>query len=265
MRIIKNKISEIPAFKSKIDDLKDLPFIPEDPLPKKSFLIYSVGSPGSGKTSNIMSLLTSHPTKKNPSKPLYYFKFFDNIHLISGSLQTLPDNFTKLLPDNKKHNKYTDDLLIDIIDDLREGENENNLLIMDDIIKSLNRSKILSSVVLNRRHITHNEEEEGQGGLSLIIMSQKFSLLNLEYRNAVSHFILFKVSSAPELKRIREEIMYDLDDDEFNQLTKFAWKDKYSFIFVDLNKPKKDKYFVKFDKVIFDDDDEDELLFTIEN
>jgi hypothetical protein len=119
--------------------------------------------------------------------------------------------------------------------------------------------------VLNRRHITHNEEEEGQGGLSLIIMSQKFSLLNLEYRNAVSHFILFKVSSAPELKRIREEIMYDLDDDEFNQLTKFAWKDKYSFIFVDLNKPKKDKYYVKFDKVIFDEDDEDELLFTIEN
>ena len=70
MRIIKNKISEIPAFKSKIDDLKDLPYIPEEPLPKKSFLLYINGSPASGKTSLMMSLLTSHPTKKSPLKPL---------------------------------------------------------------------------------------------------------------------------------------------------------------------------------------------------
>lgn len=258
MKIIKNQLSEIPPFKSKIDDKSDLPFIPQKPLNDmcKSFLLYVIGSPGSGKTSTIMSLLTSHPTKKQPNKPKYFYKLFDNIHLISASLQTLPKSFTKLLPDEKKHNKYNDNLLSDIIDDLQEGENQNNLLVMDDIIKDLNRSKILSKVCLNRRHITQDEEQEGNAGLAIMIISQKFTLLNLEYRNAVSHFIIFKTSNATELKRIKEEICYDLEDYEFDNLTKLAWKDKYSFLFIDLNKPKNDKYFIRFDKVVFDEDDD---------
>jgi len=85
----------------------------------------------------------------------------------------------------------------------------------------------------------------------------------LEYRNAVSHFIIFKTSNLTELKRIKEEIMYDLEDYEFDTLTRLGWKDKYSFIFIDLNKPKKDKYYIRFDKVVFDDDD-DEYLDGIE-
>jgi Cdc6-like AAA superfamily ATPase len=255
MKIIKNNLSNIPVYKSSVDNTSDLPFIPQKPLPVKSFLLYIVGSPGSGKTSLMMSLLTSHPTKKNKDKNLYYFKFFDNIFIISGSLQTLPRPFLKLLPEEKKLNKYSDDEMIDIIESLQEGDNDNNLIVLDDVIKDLNRSKILSKIFLNRRHITHNSEMEGQGGLAVIVLSQKFTLLNLEYRNAVSHFILFKTSNASELKRIKEEIMYDLNDDEFNELTKLAWKDKFSFIFVDLNKPKNEKYYIKFDKVVFDNDD----------
>ncbi len=261
MRIIKNQLSQIPPFKSDIDDKSDLPYIPEKPLDSmcKSFLLYVIGSPGSGKSSTMMSLLTSHPSKKNPNKPKYWWKFFDNIFLISGSLQTLPSKFTKLLPDEKKYNKYSDDLMEDIVDVLKEGENENNLILMDDVIKDLNRSKILSKICLNRRHITHDENQDGNGGLAIIILSQKFTLLNLEYRNAVSHFIIFKTINATELKRMREEIMYDLEDFEFNNLIKLAFKEKYSFIFIDLNKPKNEKYYIKFDKVVFDDDDDDEL------
>ena len=260
MKIIKNNLSNIPVYKSSVDNTSDLPFIPKKPLPVKSFLLYIVGSPGSGKTSLMMSLLTSHPTKKNKDKNLYYFKFFDNIFLISGSLQTLPNSFLKQLPDEKKLNKYTDNEMIDIIESLQEADNDNNLLVLDDVIKDLNRSKILSKIFLNRRHITHNSDNEGQGGLAIIVLSQKFTLLNLEYRNAVSHFILFKTSNATELKRIKEEIMYDLNDDEFNELIKLGWKNKYDFIFVDLNKPKNEKYYIKFDKVVFDNDSDDETI-----
>ena len=160
-------------------------------------------------------------------------------------LKNIPYNS---IPDEKEY-KF-------IIDTLQEGENENNLLVMDDIIKDLNRSKILSKVCLNRRHITQDEEQEGNAGLAIMILSQKFTLLNLEYRNAVSHFIIFKTSNATELKRIKEEICYDLEDYEFDNLTKLAWKDKYSFLFIDLNKPKNDKYFIRFDKVVFDEDDD---------
>lgn len=260
MKIEKNSISEIPAFKQDIDNKNDLPYIPAKPLDKmcKSFFLYVIGSPGSGKTSTIQSLLTSHPTKSQPNKPKYFYKFWDNIFLISGSLQTLSNKFLKLLPDHKKHNEYSDNLLEEIIDELREGENDNNLIIIDDCIKSLKKSKIITACALNRRHLTHDPEQDGFGGVSLLVISQKFTLLDLSLRNACSHFMIYKTSNFSELKRIREEIMYDLTDDEFNDYTKLGWKKPYSFLFIDLNKPKEDKYFIKFDKVIFDDNDDDE-------
>jgi len=261
MRIEKNSISNIPAFIQSIDNKSDLPYIPKKPLDNmcKSFFLYVIGSPGSGKTSTIQSLLTSHPTKSQPNKPKYFYKFWDNIFLISGSLQTLSNQFLKLLPDHKKNNEYTDDLLQEIIDELKEGENDNNLVIIDDCIKSLKKSKIITACALNRRHLTHDPEKDGFGGLSLMVISQKFTLLDLSLRNACSHFMIFKTSNFTELKRLKEEIMYDLTDDEFNQYIKIGWKKPYSFLFIDLNKPKKNKYYIKFDKVIFDTDDEDDL------
>ena len=266
MKIEKNIISDIPAFKQDIDNKKDLPYIPAKPLNNmcKSFFLYVVGSPGSGKTSTIQSLLTSHPSKKQPNKPKYFYKFWDNIFLISGSLQTLSNKFLKLLPDHKKYNEYSDELLQDIIDELSEGENDNNLIIIDDCIKSLKKSKIITACALNRRHLTHDKEQDGFGGLSLMILSQKFTLLDLSLRNACSHFMIYKTSNFTELKRIREEIMYDLNDDEFNEYIKKGWGKPYSFLFIELNKAKKDKYFIKFDKVVFEDSDDDEDYDSIE-
>jgi hypothetical protein len=261
MRIEKNSISNIPAFIQSIDNKSDLPYIPKKPLDNmcKSFFLYVIGSPGSGKTSTIQSLLTSHPTKSQPNKPKYFYKFWDNIFLISGSLQTLSNQFLKLLPDHKKNNEYTDDLLQEIIDELKEGDNDNNLIIIDDCIKSLKKSKIITACALNRRHLTHDPEQDGFGGLSLMVISQKFTLLDLSLRNACSHFMIFKTSNFTELKRIKEEIMYDLTDDEFNQYIKIGWKKPYSFLFIDLNKPKKNKYYIIFDKIIFETDDEDDF------
>ena len=65
-----------------------------------------------------------------------------------------------------------------------------------------------------------NSEKENQSGLSIFIISQKYTLLPLEYRNATSDFIIFKTSNFTELKRIKEELCTDLTDDEFNKLTK---------------------------------------------
>ena len=115
----------------------------------------------------------------------------------------------------------------------------------------------MSKICLNRRHCTHNSEKENQSGLSIFIISQKYTLLPLEYRNATSDFIIFKTSNFTELKRIKEELCTDLTDDEFNKLTKLAWKNKYSFLYIKINENKQNKYFIVFDKVTFDDDDED--------
>lgn len=252
MKVIKNELSQVPHIKMDIDDLKELPFIPKEPLPKKSFAMYLVGSPASGKSNLLMALMSSHPTKSKPNKPLYYFKYFDRIELISGSLQTLPKKILSLLPDEQLHDHFNDELLQKLLEDMKQGENSNNLIILDDSVKDIVRSKTLSKCFLNRRHCTYNPENEGQGGLSIITASQKYNLLPLEIRCNQSHVILFKSSNKAEIECVTNELMSDLNKDEIKSLLEMAWREKYSFLMIDVNKPKEEKYYIKFDKVEFD-------------
>lgn len=254
MKIESNPISNIPPFKSDVDKLDDLPYIPTPPLPVKSFAMYLVGSPGSGKSSLMMSLLTSKSTKK-VKRNRYYYKFFCLVHFISCSLQTLPNKFLKLLPDDHKHNSYSDELLMEIVDNLQEGDNTNNLIVLDDCIRDLSRSKILSKLYLNRRHATHNEAKDGFGGLSIMTTSQKYTLLPLHLRNACSDFIIFKTSNKTEIDRIQDELCSDLNSDEFETLIRYCWSEPYSFLYIKINNKKSHKYFKKFDRIIFDDED----------
>ena len=247
MKVINNNLSKVPKAPCDIDNLDDLPYIPTSPLPIKSFALYIVGSPGSGKTNLMMSLLTS-------KKPKYYRKFFCHIEIISGSLATLSNKFKKQLPDSQKHNKFSDDLIIDIVNKMKNGKqdsNENNLLVLDDVIRQITRSRVLSQIFLNRRHISHNEDKEGNGGLSIITVSQKYSLLPLEFRNSISDFVLFKSSNSMEINKIKDELLHDLDKDEQNELLNLAWSKPYNFLFIKINNPKKTKYYINFDLVEF--------------
>ena len=237
-----NSLSKIPKAAWDIDSCSDLAYKPKSPLPAKSFCIYIVGSPGSGKTNLWQSLLLS-------KDPKYYNRFFDLVHLISGSLATLPKEITKALPPSRQSNQFSDELLTQIVETLRSGENTNNLIILDDVIKDLKRSKILSKVFLNRRHCTHDEDQDKHGGLSIMVTSQKYTLLPLEQRTACSHAILFKSADRQEIDRIREEIMFDLDPAQQDALLKEAWKEPYSFLFIAINAPRDRKYFIKFDRV----------------
>jgi hypothetical protein len=265
MKIERNNLSKLPRINQPIDNLDDLPFIPSEPLPIHG-AIYFVGSPGSSKTSTMISMLTSHPTKKNKNKNLYYFKYFDSINIISGSLSTLPSSFLNKLPENQTYNKFDDDTLVDIIEKLQEGDNTNNLLVLDDVIRDISRSKNLSKIFLNRRHILQNPEKEGQSKFSIWVVSQKYTLLPMEFRNALTAVFIWRSSNKNEINRIKDEIMHDLSTEEQDEVLYHAWKIPYSFLYVLLNAPKKDKYYVKFDKIIFDenisysDNDNDETL-----
>ena len=134
---------------------------------------------------------------------------------------------------------------------MKKNENNNNLIVIDDCIRSINRSKNLSKLYLNRRHITHDSEKEGHGGLAIITTSQKYTLLPLEFRNANSDIILFRTCNAMELNKIKEELLYDLDKELQDELLKIAWNKKYSFLYIKVNAPIENKYYINFDKVIF--------------
>ena len=236
-------LSDVPKAPCDVDDLSSLPYIPIKPLPAKSFIMYIVGTPGSGKSNLWQAMLISKLPKR------YYRGFFDHIEIISASLGTLSKKVTKQLPERQQHTELTDDLVTDIIGTMRTKPNQNNLLVLDDVIKAITRSKVLSTIFLNRRHVTHNPSEEGFGGLAIMITSQKYNLLPLEFRGACDNVILFKTSNASERRAIKEELMQDLSKEQQDHLLAQAWKEPYSFLFIRTNQPLHSRYYIRFDSV----------------
>jgi hypothetical protein len=148
--------------------------------------------------------------------------------------------------------KYTDEDLDEIIDAEREDDNLNNLIILDDSIKQIKNRASFHKLILNRRHITHNCEREGQAGLSVIVMSQKYNALDLIARTNMSDVILFRTENAKELRAIKEELMSDLSPEEQDAVLKIAWDKKYSFLYIKAYCGKEDRYYTMFDKIVFD-------------
>jgi len=258
MKVLKNsKLNSIPPVSMPIDDLTDLPYIPTSPLPAKSAALYIVGQPGSGKTSLWNSLLLSHPTKKNRTIPRFYYRYFDRIYLISPSMNTLPLSKLKL-NDERMFMKYNDEILDGILEEEREGENLNNVIVLDDCIRDLSKSKNLCRTILNRRHQTQNPDEDGQAGLSIWITSQKYNGLPLYLRANLSHLMVFQTKNRKELDALKDEVMGDLTKKEQDDVLDLAWKDRYGFLFIDLNKKKEDRYYQNFNKIVFDDDSIDD-------
>ena len=263
MKIVENKeLNNVAITKQSIDDTSDLPYIPPSPLPAKSFAMLVVAPAGGGKTSFWTSLLLSHPTKKKPDINRIYYRYFDKIILISPSKDTLPMDKLKL-DESRCFLKYEDQDLIDFIDEEKEGENLNNLIILDDSIKQIKNNKEIHKLVLNRRHITHNKDLDNKAGLSVLITSQKFNAADTYLRNNMSDIIIFKTSVKNELDSIKNDLMSDLDKDLQDKLLKKAFEKKYGFLYVKNYMPTKDRYYINFDKVIFEDldnDDEDDIL-----
>ena len=240
-----NVLSNVPFTPCPVDNLNDMPYIPTAPLPGKNLAMYVVGSPGSGKTNLWISMMLS-------KKPKYYREYFDNVQLISGSIGTLPDKVVKGsrgVPPSNQASEVDYDLLMAKVNAMRAGDNTHNLIIFDDVIKDLSRNKMLSKLFLNRRHVTHNPDKPGTASLSLMVTSQKYNLLPLEFRKNCSHYVLFKTDNGAELKAIKEELMGDLEAEEQDKLLRTAWSDKYGFLFVNSYAPKGCRYYNKFDLV----------------
>tara|TARA_R110002096_G_scaffold267098_1_gene460876 strand:+ start:366 stop:1151 length:786 start_codon:yes stop_codon:yes gene_type:complete len=255
MKVLANQIlTHVPVVDQSVDSLKDLPYIPSDPLPKKNFSMYICGFASSGKTTLMLSMLLSHPTRKKPCTPRFYYRYFDKIFLFSPSRQTLPLDKLKL-DESRIFDKYSDEALEEIIDIERDGENHNNLIIIDDSIKQIKNRPGFHRLVLNRRHITHNNGEEGQAGLSIIVMSQKYNALDLIARTNMSDVILFRTENRAELNAIKAELMADLSPEQQDEVLRLAWDQKYSFLLIKAYNGTPDRYYRRFDKIVIKDDE----------
>jgi hypothetical protein len=208
-----------------------LPFNPPKPLESHNFFMYIVVRPSSGKTHLLYSLL-------HQKTPRFYRGLFDKIYMFSPSMETL-NNWS--IHEDRIFNKLDYEELDTILkNEYESAENNNILIIFDDCIKDLQGiksrdiSKLLSKMILNRRHITYNSTNtDKRGSLSVIITSQKFNLLPLEYRTMTTTNILFNTSNLKEKNSIYEELFENrFSRKEYNEIEKFVFDKPHNFMLI---------------------------------
>lgn len=195
-------------------------------LPSQHFAWCFSGKAGSGKTSLCMSLLCGK------GKARVFRKVFDRVHLIapSHSLASMKQNYFKNHPQDRIHNTLTGETLNNIKEDakdLREEDGGNSLIVIDDMavhLKNKHVIKELGDIIANRRHY----------GISLIILIQSYLFLPLIVRKQLTHLCMWKPTNRKEMESVFGELIY-LDKDTCSKLHKFVFRDKYDFLYLDIN------------------------------
>jgi len=197
------------------------------PFENRSFFTVFVGQPRSGKTSHMISSLTSKKV---------YSKVFNHIYLF------MPNNSRKSLkkdPFRKIKHKY-DELsyvnlkeVCDNIDENRERWEEQadddeskdsdpptNLVIIDDMtvfLKVPAVEKLLTYMILNRRHLR----------LSILLTVQYFNSIPLPIRKNISSIVLAnKPVNTKEMNSILEEL-FAMDKDMAMMVLKYCFQKPY--------------------------------------
>lgn len=225
-----------------------------DPLPNQSgFLMLVVGSSGSGKTSFVINMVSKKKRKNKGRQSLIHC--FNKIIICSPSLKTLKEDVFKDLDDEQKYQDF-DDCMNDIYDHMKESEvksnmeneeDQTNLLIIDDCATQLkqNRQRELKLVSLlqNRRHL-------GGGGLSCILISQKYNMIPTGIRSNLSHLVLYRCKTLQEEETICNEVL-PIERKLSRSLFEFVYDKKFQFLFVDmtLSKSNKLRFFKCFDQI----------------
>jgi hypothetical protein len=220
------------------------------PYPNRNgFLMVIAGTMGSGKTSFLISSLTSKKVWR---------KVFDNIYLIMppSSRSSLKKNPFKQLKGNHIHDELTYEALCEIDEEIdnreedSDGDKENNLLIIDDQTQALKLNSIqglLRHMILNSRHKR----------LGVIVLTQYLNAIPLAIRKNASDVVLCnQPRNAKELKSIIEEYL-GLDKNKGMELLRYCFKRKYDKLIMNLNAANGPEYYRNFNRLVFEPDSKD--------
>lgn len=205
-----------------------------------------VGSAGSGKSSYLYNLLLNNNGLG---------KKFDRVYTISPSIHTLPENVRNKLVEERTFNQYDDETLQYILDDAQEYASDDEiierkekptfLLILDDCIAQIKRSsKQMKKFIYNRRHTP-----EG-GNFSVIMTSQKYNNIPLDFRVNQNYLTIFKPSNKKEIKSVFSECIAGLTEEEFNKLIIQFCKERYDNIFISIFSTAENQLYHNFNKII---------------
>lgn len=202
---------------------KDLPSVPN--------LGVIIAPVKSGKSNLIMNLLLNDNFYKNVYNNIYYIsptvnydktltalKDFDDIIKVDQNLQhlnTIISNIIELCEQNENITK-----------DDKEVKRET-LIVLDDCLGFFKNGDKLSFLCSRFRHYN----------ISIWITSQSYRSVPLVCRNNATFFILFRSTSAKEIKKITEEFGQNFTDN-FENWYEQATKEKYNFLYCDMTNMK---------------------------
>lgn len=195
-----------------------------------------IGKPGSGKTSLVISMLTSKKENR------VFRKVFDNVILVmpTCSRQSMKKNPFLHHHEDKMFDELTSVSIKNIYNQLlANSENkETSLLILDDVGASLKDSTIakdLRMIIYNRRHLK----------VQIICMLQSYLSIPLEIRKLYSNIIIFKPSKV-EFENLMNEC-FEMHRDQALDLLQYTFTDPHDYLFLNIDTQ---KMYKNFDEII---------------
>ena len=216
------------------------------PLPNTyNHCLVITAKPKQGKTTLIYNLLT-----KQRGKSPYYQKF-DKIYIFSPSMKTIDNDPFEKLSDEQKFATMDFETLQRVHDEIADC-GERVLIIADDVVMDIAKNKdvekLLTKMMMNRRHICGRGEDEEGAGLSMWITTQVFNKMPRPIRATASHHIIFKSSNKKELATIYDELIL-LDRGDFEKLLRFVFAEKFNFLYINTDEEFDSQYHRNFNKL----------------
>lgn len=187
-----------------------------------------IGRAGSGKTSLMISLLTT-------KKPKLFRKRFQSIYVVmpKASRSSIKNNiFDKNLPEDQLYSELNEIVIDDLIEKVKNNSLEGNksLIILDDVATYLKNSQYLQQrikeLIDNRRHYH----------VCLWFSLQTYSSLNLSSRKNISHAFIFKPSKK-EAECLLDEL-FEFTKEQSLEIMDSVFDKQHNYLFLDVYKRK---------------------------
>ena len=237
-KILRNALKPI---REKMDI--NIPGIKTENIPKRNgFISLYVGSPGSGKSSLLYSMLDHKHFYRKKFHKIFYFcpeaSFCSVVNHPLKDLDTISHELTPQLLDEI----YADRSHARVANDETGDETEYALCVIDDFgseLKNPDIVKALKRIMIKSRHIC----------TAIAITAQSYLLCDPQLRKLLSNVICFQPSTEREWASLCDEHLPHLTKDERTQIHRHVFSEPFAHIDVDTKAPESDALAKNFNKL----------------